>query len=131
MPQVKVWNDNIHPYQETFKEIKILIPPKGYVQMEEDEAIMFRGSLGDSAIFDADGNPDPRGYKMIRLEYNSKSDTNAAPKVNPPTCQACAFEAASEKDLSDHVQATHAHQIAVDAEAERAIAEKKRARKSA
>jgi len=121
--QVKVWNDNIHPYSEQFRDTLIKIPAKGFILMEAGEALLFKGTFAPIKV-DADGNPIPEGFKMIRVEETAAEVD--APKVSKePTCQACGYKAASEKDLSEHVEANHKHQMVVDEDAEREIAKRK------
>lgn len=120
--QVKVWNDNVHPYTELFREKKVYIAPKGFIWMEEDEANLFRGTM-NSIKRDVDGNPLPTSYKMIRIEHTQE----AAPVLKKDLCIACGYEGASAQDLSEHVKASHAGQEApVDEEAERVVKAKKK-----
>lgn len=109
MPMVKVWNDNVHPYNETFKDQKIHIPPKSFIEMEAGEANDFRGTRNfiTEEMCDSDGRPTAKAYKMIRIEP-IKKDAEATTQVNPRNiCQACKYEAASEKDLMEHAKASH------------------------
>lgn len=106
MPMVRVYNENVHPYNETFKGTKIHIPAKGnannWVEMDEDEANLFLGSFSPP-IIDADGGHDPRGYKMLKIV----GETGWAKKQSEWTCQACKYEASNEKDLNEHIDAKH------------------------
>lgn len=128
MAMVKVWNDNVHPYRENFREQEIVIPAKSFIKMEAGEALLFRGTFAPIKV-DGDGNPIPEGYKMIRIE-EIKGEETEAPKVNPLICQACAYEAASEKDLNEHAQSLHKDAVLVDEEAEEALKTKKAQRKA-
>lgn len=126
MSQYKVWNENDLPHTEMFKGDKITIPAKGYVVMQRDDAIAFRGSFVAPVI--VDGNADPRTFKKIRLE---KIEGGAEVKANAraePICQACKYQASSEKDLAEHVQAMHSDSIVVDEQAEKEIEARKRGR---
>lgn len=67
MPQVLVVNENIHPYKEKFQERLIEIPAKGQIQMDSDEARRFLASC-TGQLKDGDGQPDPRGFKRLRIE---------------------------------------------------------------
>ena len=67
MSLVKVWNDNEYPYKESFKGMDINIAAHEYMEMEEDDANLFRGTMC-TIIRTADGLFDPRCYKMIRIE---------------------------------------------------------------
>ena len=117
---VKVHNDNVHPYKEKFRDRDINIPPKGFIEMEYDEAILFKGTFAPM-VFDADGNDQPQGYKMIRVEEPSLKEL---PKVNPNLCVACRYLAHDAKDLLEHAKA-HADNMVVDNEAEAEIVKKR------
>lgn len=111
--KVKVWNDNVHPYSEDFRGKKISIPAKGFIEMEYDEANLFRGTFSP-VIRDADGNDMAEGYKMIRVE---DPGLTVEPKVDPLLCQACRYLAKSEKDLDAHM-VTHSGSLVEDHDAE-------------
>jgi hypothetical protein len=130
MAKVRVWNDNVHPYRETFREQNIHIPAKSSIVMDAGEALLFKGTFAPIKL-DGDGNPTPEGYKMIRIEELQSEDTIEQAKVNPLVCQACAYEAASEKDLNEHAQSLHKDAFLVDEEAEQALSEKKKAQRKA
>ncbi len=68
MPLVKVFNDNVHPHKERFKGEMIEIAAGGYVEMEYEEAVDFRGQFTGIAPISASGAPDPKFFKMIRVE---------------------------------------------------------------
>jgi hypothetical protein len=65
--EVKVWNDNTHPYREEFKGNKIDIPAGKFVKMQDDEAVLFLGTMNPMK-FDVDGKQDPKSYKKLRIE---------------------------------------------------------------
>ena len=111
--KIKVWNDNVHPYSETFRGNKISIAAKGFVELEYDDAVAFHGSFAPIQV-DADGNPVPEGYKMLRMEEPA---VGVEVKANPLMCQACRYLATSKQDLADHAT-THADSLVEDAEAE-------------
>lgn len=71
--EVKVWNDNSHPYTEEFKGQKIEIPAGKFVKMEKEEAILFLGQF-NSITRDVHGNPSPKSYKRLRVEEISSND---------------------------------------------------------
>ena len=119
--QVQVWNDNIYPYRENFKGQKIEIPPKKYILMDSEEANLFKGTFSP-IIPDADGKPTVECYKMIRIE---KHEEGSEPEVivDPLKCNACAYGAASDIDLKEHVKANH--EIFVDEVAEKELSKRK------
>ena len=66
--QVKVWNDNVHPYREKFKNKSIEIPPHDFIEMEYHEAVYFLGTMPPNIQTDAGGTQKPISYKMLRIE---------------------------------------------------------------
>jgi hypothetical protein len=129
MPQVKVWNDNVHPYSEVFKGDKLHIPAKSFIKMDREEAIQFRGTY-NSPVRDADGNDLPEGFKMIRIEPLSAEDLlapEAQVKVDELVCLACAYKATNKTDLAEHTK-THAGQLVVDEDAEAELKARKKAK---
>lgn len=125
MGMVRVYNDNVYDYSEQFRDKEIKIKAKGFIEMEEGDAVSFKGSFAPIQL-DADGNPTPASYKMIRID-RSKAPPKE-PEAKKDVCQACAYEAANEKDLSEHVKAEHADSVLVDETIEQEIAAKKRGR---
>lgn len=125
--KVRVWNDNIHPYKQTFKGDEIYIPAKKFVMMEEGYAFEFKGSYSPIVV-DSDGNHKSEGFKMIRIEHNSDENPEPAKPVNENACMACPYEATSKADLSEHLK-THEHNLVVDEVAEKEM--KRRGRKPA
>lgn len=118
---VKVWNDNVHPYREQFRDRVIEIPAKKCIEMELDEAELFRGSFSPIVV-DADGNPTPEGFKMIRIERPKTED--AASESKQTICMACNKDLPSVKALQDHIFAEHKDIAVVDEEAEKALKRK-------
>lgn len=125
--KVKVWNDNIYPFIGNFRDQKIHIPAKEYIEMDHDQAVLFRGEFHPIER-DADGQPLPRSYKMIRVEEFG----HLAPevKVNPLLCLACRYLATSDGDLKEH-QKIHAGQVLHDEDAEQELKRRGRPPKSA
>jgi len=123
MANVRVWNDNVHPYREKFKDWDIHIPPKSFIEMEEGEAILFRGTFSFPKL-DADGNDMPEGFKMIRLEPIGPSEPV---KVDENRCLACTYKASSKADLDEHVNAMHLEQMVDKDEQEKRIKAKAKA----
>lgn len=67
MSQVKVWNDNVHPFSQKFKGEIINIPAKSFIEMDWDDAMQFK-SKGSPMAFDGMNNQKPESYKMLRIE---------------------------------------------------------------
>jgi hypothetical protein len=100
--EVKVWNDNVHPFSQKWQDKVIKIPAKGFITMEADEAHDFKCSFAP-VKFDADGNPTPETYKMIRVEYPTKKVTTQSSHA----CHMCGYKGMNAKDLSDHAKVNH------------------------
>ena len=75
MAKVKVWNDNKYPHKESYKGDMVVIPAGGFVEMDWEEAIQFKGQFTGMAPLKATddglggmGEPDPKFFKMIRVD---------------------------------------------------------------
>lgn len=130
MAQVKVWNDNKHAYKEHFRDTLVQIPAGGFILMEEGDAHLFKGQFSPIMV-DHDGQPDPRGYKMIRVEKLSDAEAlEAVAESEQARCHACSYEASSAKDLEEHCASSHSELLVRDEEAEKEVARRKRAQKA-
>jgi len=125
--KVKVWNKNVHPYKEEFREHKIEIPAGEHIMMEYDDAKLFQGSFSPVVKL-ANGQPDPKFYKMIVVEEPPQVDTSKG-VASDLMCQVCRYLAETKSDLINHLQ-THSDSAVVDQEAEREIVRKKASRAS-
>lgn len=108
--EVKVWNDNTYVYQEKFLDRTIVIEPNQYVVMEQDEAIQFLGAMPPQGIMaDADGRPDPRGYKKLRIASMTEVEKLKSKGINADglVCHRCKYVASGQSDLDEHVMANH------------------------
>lgn len=122
MTLVNVINDNKHTFTQEWKSVKYAIEPGKSIVMDETEAHEFLGAF--SPVYrDADGQFDPRSFKMLRIEKMKV----AAPKPEVSSefkCQACGYSATSKADLDDHILANHSEQL-VDAEVAEELKKKK------
>jgi len=123
MPLVRVWNDNVHPFRQTFKGEEIAIPPRSFIMMDREEAIQFKGTFSPIER-DGGGVPLPTSYKMIRVERTPPSpeerEAVEAQHVNPVTGRRFATKAELEADLKAYAT-EHPDAVAHDAEAEAEI----------
>lgn len=71
MAVVKVWNDNQFAHTEKFKGQELTIPAGGYIELDEIDAVDFRGQFTPPRSL-GPNNPDPRFYKMIRVEASGE-----------------------------------------------------------
>lgn len=107
MGLVKVWNKNMHPLEERFRDQQIKIPPGGYIVMDEEEAELYRGQF-KPILKTADGGHDPKGFKMLFIEPDHKQEPK---NLNPHLCQACKFAGASKEELDEHIDGMHLDQL--------------------
>lgn len=121
MPIVKVWNDNSYDYKETFREQKIEIPAKGFIKMEQDEAELFKGTFA-GILLDADSNPDPRGFKMIRIEPIGAEKAEDAPEKFVSHRDGQVFDTKAE--LLNHLKQFE-NEVIVDEQAEKEMTQKR------
>lgn len=95
----RVYND--HPqyggkeYREKFRDEEIVIPAKGFVQMDYHDASMFMGQFVTIKRYD---NGDPINPKALRMVV-----------VHP--CKECDGEFVNEEKLKDHLLSVHAKQL--------------------
>lgn len=102
MAQVKVWNDNIHPYKEKFQDRLIEIPAGQSIEMDVDEAKRFLSKC-NGVLKDGDGQPDPRGFKRLRIETKAGQAAPAA-KSTVYVSHLDGREFATKKELEQHLE---------------------------
>lgn len=120
MANVKVWNLNVHPFKQVFKGDLIEIPAQGHIEMEFYEAHEFKGTYSPR-LLDGDGNPDPRGYKMIRITEGNEPPPESSLGFD---CMSCKQKFATDVALLAHIESEHAHQKNHDEQAEAEIKKK-------
>jgi hypothetical protein len=113
MALARVWNDNVHPHTERFKERDIVIPPKAFIEMDYDEAKEFRSQFTGIRT-DGERNPLPTSFKMIRVERITTDAAIAADLI----CHATGKRASSEAELAA-MNAEHEGQL--EAESKKAL----------
>ena len=118
----RVWNDNIYPYKEKFKDQDIHIPAGKFIEMEHLEAVQFLGTYCGIER-DTDGQPLAKSFKKLRVERTSKpvSQHVAENRREDFICMACKFRAKDQKELDAHSEKEHRHMWADEEEAERKI----------
>jgi len=107
MPLAKVWNDHTKEYKEKFREDMIVIPPKGYVEMDQSEARIFMGQFVPIKMLDSG---EPLNPKMLRLEIIQDNKPVPVKLV----CQMCKEEFQTEKSLKMHSELEHAEAMVDD-----------------
>jgi len=114
MAKVRVYNDNVFDHEEKFRGDIVKIPAKGFVEMEREDAVLFKSQF-TSPKFGGDGVQEMESYKMIRLAPIE----NQAPDVpvnSDHICMVCGFEAKSKSGLLAHARAQHKEQMIDDEE---------------
>lgn len=116
MSKVRVFNDNVHDFKATFKGDPIFIKAKSYLlektgeprEMDIYEANEFRGDYHPITI-GGDDQPDPRSFKMIKIEKIGESVSVIPEHV----CMQCKHKSPSAHELDAHVKYTHADSATV------------------
>lgn len=125
--QVKVWNDNIHDFTDpNFKGQQIVVKAKGFIEMDYEEAVEFRGKFASMPPEDCLESEVPKYFKMIRVE---QPRGGVVPIVTEYVCQLTGKKFGNLDDYKKHLVASaslYADQIAVDQTAEKEIEEKKK-----
>lgn len=101
--QVKVWNDNIHKFQQKFKDDDIVIPAGKFIEMDQFEATEFLGKYYPMVI-GADNLQDPKSYKQLRIE---KPAVTVMEMAQGHKCQGCGGTFPSSKALETHTDEFH------------------------
>ncbi len=107
----KIWNDNELPFEQVFKEEKIRIPAKSYIEMEYDEAVAFK-SYPFPMKFDGMGQQLKESYKMLRVD--GKPD--GGNRVLAYKCQADGSLHGSQDALNSYVQEKFVERLEVSDE---------------
>ncbi|MES3012629.1 MAG: hypothetical protein V4750_02730 [Pseudomonadota bacterium] len=106
MGLARVYNDNVHPHTEVFKEKTISIAPKSFIEMDLEDAIEFKSNFTPIKT-DGEKNPLPESFKMIRVVAIDKAET-----AMPLICHATGKIAANAAELAamnaEHIDALEA-----------------------
>jgi hypothetical protein len=119
MTQVRVWNDNVIDHEERFKGLVIKIPSKGFIEMDHEEANLFRGQFYPPK-FDKSGLQTIESMKCIRVETDLVHKQK--PEAERHICMKCGHEAASAAGLKSHIRHKHVDAM-IDDDARREIME--------
>lgn len=116
MAKVKVWNDNVYPFTETYGKFKgLTIEPGAFVEMDEEEATEFMAAFSPM-VLRGDNTHDPRYFKKLRKERLTPPEPVV---VDPLMNHVTGKVEASHAELLAAVKEL-AHLQAKDPEAERA-----------
>lgn len=122
MSRVKVWNDNVLDHVEKFKGKEIKIASKGYVEMDRDDAVLFKSQFYPPK-FDKGNVQMVESFKMIRIEAITNKPGASTVEPDDFVCMKCGFKAASNAGLKSHIRANHADSM-VDDDARKELIEK-------
>lgn len=100
--QVRVWNDNVHVFQQKFRDAIIRIPPKKYVLMDREEAILFKSKFWPP-VLGGDDVPKPESYKMLRIERLDSAEA-AKEQAKKFICHVDGQAFETEAELKAHVK---------------------------
>jgi len=127
--KVKVWNNNTVEWKEKFKGEDIVIPSKGYIEMEFYEAHEFKGQFAPIKI-KGDGTQDPTSFKMIKVDALKQEEKDELEEEGQEVypCNLCKKVYSTEGALVKHSEAQHAEAMVTDFEAEKQVPAKKRGR---
>jgi len=119
---VRVWNRNAYDHTETFKGSKVTIPAHKFIEMDYDEAVLFKGQFSNPQ-FGKDMVQRPESYKWIEIDKDDKakvlksrgSDSgDETEKVF--TCHVCMKDFRTKNGLLKHIKDKH-QDMMVDKEA--------------
>jgi hypothetical protein len=116
----RVWNR--HPqgltHTENFRDSKIVIKPNDYVLMDYEDAVRFRGQFFPM-LKNAQGAPDPRGFKVIELEpHDEQSDS---PEVQEFVCHFDGAKFPTQALLDSYLKQNYSENVITDPELEKEI----------
>lgn len=111
MAKVKLWNDNDHEHREVFKGDEIVIPAKGFIEMDFEDAVDLKGQF-TPVRFIRDGVPDPKSFKMLRHDWPKQHATRPDDALR---CHADGSTAGSVAELAERL-AAFANQRVTDPE---------------
>ena len=126
--QVKVWNDNAYDFIDpNFKGQKVVVPSKGHVTMDLEEAVEFQGRFSPLPPEDCvDEEEVKKFYKMIRIERPAGAVAQSGPTEY--VCQLTGKKFANVDDYKKHIVASaelYADQLVVDENAESELKRKR------
>jgi len=125
MSKWRVWNKHPEGYthKERFKDQEIEIKANSYVVMDYEDAVQFRGQYFPMKK-NAQGAPDPAGFKVIHLEPHGDVEIK-----KEYICHLDGRKFPTQKALDQYLDENYADKTFVDENAEVEIqAEKKRGR---
>lgn len=114
MTLARVYNDNVHPHTEVFKEKTISIAAKSFIEMDYDDAIEFKSAFTPIKT-DGEKNPLPTSFKMIRVV--------PVDRVETPLPLVCHATGKLAKDAAELATMNAQHIDALEAESRKIVDE--------
>lgn len=112
----RVYNDNSYPFRQEYKGKMIEIAPKDFVEMEREEAVIFKG-LFYPPQYDASDVQKPESYKKLRVVHDAEIEQEAK-----PACMICGEKFEDDKELNGHMKKEHSDAEPIkDEQAEKAM----------
>lgn len=123
----KVWNR--HPegrtHKEKFKDRLIEIPANEFILMDYEEAVQFRGQYFPM-LKNAQGAPDPKGFKVIHLE---RHDEGTAVELKEFICHLDGAKFPTQALLDKYLKDNYSEQTFKDEALEEEIKKTEQAKK--
>jgi len=101
---VRVYNDHHQDYKENFRDSELIVPAKGYVEMEDSEATLFMGKFPGLR---RDGRGHDITIKMLRKVYVTPEMT----QTETAKCMACGTEFKTASELEVHSKVHEAQKV--------------------
>lgn len=105
--QVRVYNDNIHPYTEHFKGEDLEIAPKCYIEKDFYDAVELLGTYSPIKT-DGGGQQIATSFKKLRIVRPAEFKLEESKKI---LCNSCGEKFNTADLLEDHVLASHLDQM--------------------
>lgn len=123
MSKWRVWNR--HPegltHKEKFREQLIEIKAGEYILMDYEDAVQFRGQYFP-ILKNAQGAPDPRGFKCIHLEPDGDAEMGVKIGAKEFVCMKDGAKFPTQAMLDRHIEQNYKEEIVKDDALEEQIA---------
>jgi hypothetical protein len=107
MAKARLHNDNVYPYKNEVKGLKVEIPAKSFIEMDFWDAHAVKSSFCEVRR-DADGQQLPETYSMLRVE---KLEEDKVVETGSETCNACGKTFTDQIQLVKHAMEEHPEQF--------------------
>ena len=112
----RVYNDNSYPFRQEYKGKMIEIAASDFVEMEREEAVIFKG-LFYRPEYDASDVQKAQSYKKLRVVHEDEIEQEAK-----STCMICGEKFDEDKELAGHLKKEHPDAEPIkDEQAEKAL----------